>query len=190
MPNMLFGLMGNTEVPLDEKVVRSTAPPVEKDAPPAMESDVPQFNEPMETDQNPNLGMNNRTLASHWVEGQQSAPFWQGQVDNQFEHNAIVDSTISTKGTAAAREAAGQFGHGTLSYAVGIEPVSDLRDGGKMGNEYFAAGKPDIQSTAGEYMSVPPGYDQTAKGKAAATGKVAMKEAAASAYDTWWNGGA
>lgn len=189
MPNMLFGLMGNREVPLDEKVVRSTALPVEKDAPAAMESDTPQFNEPAETDQNPNLGLNNRTLASHWVEGQQSAPFWQGEVDQQVQHNALVDSRISTSGTAAAREASGQFGHGTLSYAVGIEPVSDLREGGKMGNEYFAADKPDIQETAGNYMSVPPGYDQSSTAKASATGKVAMREAAASAYDVWWNGG-
>lgn len=189
MPNMLFGLMGNTEVPLDEKVVRSTAPPVEKDAPAAMESDSPQWNEVVETDQNPNLGMNNRTLASHWIKGQQTPPFWQGQVDTQFEHNAIVDSRISTAGTAAQREAAGQFGHGTLSYAVGIEPVGDLREGGKMGNEYFSAGKPDIQESAGMYMSVPPGYDQQTKGKAAAAGAAGMREAAASAYDTWWQGG-
>ncbi len=189
MTSLLFGVMGNHGVPVDEKVVRSTALPVEKDAPPAMESDRPEWNEPVESDPNPNLGMNTRTLASHWVEGEQSAPWWQGSVDQNAEHNTLVDSRISSSGTAAAREAAGQFGHGSMSYAVGIEPVGDLRDGGKMGNEYFAAGKPDIQETAGNYMSVPPGYDQATTGKAAAAGKTAAREAATSAYDAWWNEG-
>jgi hypothetical protein len=189
MTSLLFGTMGNHGIPADEKVVRSTALPVEKDAPAAMESDTPQWNEPVETDPNPNLGMNPRTLASHWVEGEQSAPFWQGSVDQSIQHNALVDSRISSSGTAAAREAAGQFGHGTASYAIGIEPVGDLRDGGKMGNEYFAAGKPDIQDTAGDYMSVPPGYDQSTSGQAAAAGKTAAREAVQSAYDVYWNGG-
>jgi hypothetical protein len=189
MTSLMFGVMGNHGVPVDEKVVRSTALPVEKDAPAAMESDVPQWNEPAETDQNVNLGMNTRTLASHWVEGEQSAPFWQGAVDQNIQHNALVDGRISSSGTAAQREAAGQFGHGTASYAIGIEPVGDLREGGAFGNEYFAAGKPDIQETAGNYMSVPPGYDQATTGKVAQTGKVVAHQAATSAYDAWWNGG-
>lgn len=189
MTSLLFGVMGNHGIPVDEKVVRSTALPVQKDAPAAMESDSPQWNEPAETDQNPNLGMNPRTVASHWIEGQQSAPWWEAAVNSQFEHNAITDSRISSSGTAAAREASGQFGHGSLSYAVGIEPVGDLREGGKMGNEYFSAGKPDIQEDAGNYMSVPPGYDHMSAGKAAAAGKSAAREAAASAYDAWWNEG-
>lgn len=189
MTSLMFGVMGNHGIPVDEKVVRSTATPVQKDSPAAMESDTPQWNEPAETDQNPNLGIVNRTVASHWVEGQQSAPFWQASVDEQFQHNALIDSRISTAGTAASREAAGQFGHGTASYAIGIEPVGDLREGGKMGNEYFAAGKPDIQETAGDYMSVPPGYDQSTRGMVAAAGKTAAREAGNSAYDAWWNGG-
>lgn len=190
--NLLFGVMGNNGVPADEKVVRATATPVDKTAPAAMESDSPQWNELMETDGNPNLGIVTRTKASHWVEGQQSAPFWGAEVDAQTQHNLIVDRQVSSSGTAAAREAAGQFGHGTLSYAVGIEPVSDLREGGKMGNDYFSVGKPDIQSTAGQEMSVPPGYDAATTRKVAATGKVASRDTDASTvspYDAWWRGG-
>jgi hypothetical protein len=189
MTSLMFGVMGNYGIPVDEKVVRSTAQPVEKDAPAAMESDTPQWNEPAETDQNPNLGLVNRTVASHWVEGEQSPPFWQSSVDQQVEHNALVDSRISTAGTAAAREASGEFGHGTLSYAVGIEPTSDLREGGKFGNEYFSAGKPDIQSTMNNEMSVPPGYDQMTTAKVNQTGKDAMRQASGSPYDAWWNQG-
>jgi hypothetical protein len=191
MPNLMFGMMGNTGVPADEKVVRSTATPVQEDAPAAVESDSPQWNEEPETDNNPNLGIVNRTKASHWVQGEKYPPFWQAEVDNQAQHNLIIDQQVSTSGTAAAREAAGQFGHGSASYAVGIEPVGDLREGGKMGNDYFSAGKPDIQSTAGSYMSVPPGYDQITTSFVNATGKEESRKAGAnrSPYDDWWNGG-
>lgn len=189
MPNMLFGLVGNASVPTDEKVVRSTATPVQKDAPAAVQEHAPGWNEIPEGDQNPNLGIVNRTEASHWVEGEQYPPFWGPTVNEQYEHNAIIDRQVSTSGTAASREAAGQFGHGTASYAVGIEPVGDLREGGKLGNDYFAAGKPDIQEDAGNYMSVPPGYDQAVTAKVNATGKNASRVAGNSAYDAWWNGG-
>lgn len=187
MPNLLFGIAGNTEVPLDERTVRSTAVPVDETAPAAVQDDAPEPNE-VEVDSNPNLPIVNRQLASHWVEGEQYPPFWGTEVAEQYEHNAIIDRQVSTSGTAAARESAGQFGHGTASYAIGIEPVGDLRDGGKMGNEYFAAGKPDIQETAGAYMTTPPGYDQGVTAKVNATGKNASR-AANSAYDAWWNGG-
>lgn len=192
MTNMLFGVMGNTGVPVDEKVVRSTATPVVEDAPAAVQAEAPEFNEGVEADPNPNLGIVNRTLASHWVEGEQSAPFWEGQVNDQITHNAIIDKQVSTSGTAAAREAAGQFGHGTLSYAYGIEPTQDRQGAGGFGNEYLQVGKPDIQETAGNYMTVPPGYDQTNSIKASAAGKTLARKAnqsGISPYDVMWNGG-
>lgn len=185
--NLLFGVMGNNGVPADEKVVRSTATPVDDTAPAAMQDSPPDFNEIPQEDPNPNLGIVNRTTASHWVEGEQYSPFWAAEVDNQWTHNNIIDRQISSSGTAAAREAAGQFGHGTASYAIGIEPVSDLRDGGKLGNEYLAVGKPDIQHTAGDYMSVPPGYDGSTSALVAATGRDAARVAGNSPYDAMWN---
>jgi|SRR5215471_8103151 len=188
MPNLLFGLVGNTAIPTDEKVVRSTATPVVVDAPAAMQEAPPDFNERPQGDSNPNLGMVNRQTASHWVEGEQYPPFWGGAVNDQWHHNAIIDSQISTSGTAAAREAAGQFGHGTAKYAVGIEPVSDLRDGGKMGNEYLSVGKPDIQEPAGNYMTVAPGYDQGITAKVNAAGKDGVRNSY-SVYNAWWNEG-
>ena len=184
--NLLFGVMGNNGIPVDEKVVRSTATPVDKTAPAAMESDTPQWNEIAETDPNPNLGMVNRTVASHWVEGEQSSPFWGATVAEQTNHNLMIDRQISTSGTAAAREASGQWGHGTASYAIGIEPVDDLREGGQFGNEYLQVGKPDIQETAGNYMSVPPGYDGTFSAQAAQAGKTQARESGSGQYDAWW----
>jgi hypothetical protein len=182
-------LMGNTGVPADENVVRSTATPALVDAPAAVQSSPPEFNEPAETDENPALGMVNRTLASHWVEGVQTAPFWGPEVNAQWEHNALIDRQVSSSGTAAQREAAGEFGHGTASYAVGIEPTSDLREGGRMSNEYFAANDRTAQEGVTPQMEVPPGYDQAATAAAAQAGKTAAREAAASPYDLWWKAG-
>lgn len=189
MTSLLFGVMGNNGIPVDEKVVRSTATPVVDDKPAAMQEDVPEFNEGVEPDPDPNLGIVNRTLASNWTEGEQYAPFWQGQVSDQWTHNALIDRQVSTSGTAAAREASGEFGHGTAKYAIGIEPVQDLREGGAMGNEYFSAGKPDIQQTAGNYMTQPPGYDQSPSIMASATGKDAARvanQSGNSPYDQFW----
>ncbi len=188
MTNILFGVMGNNGIPADEKVVRSTATPVDIGAAPAMQKEAPEWNEPVEPDGNPQLGMVNRSLASHWVEGQQSSPFWEGQVNQQAQYNFLIDQQVSTSGTAAAREAAGQFGHGTASYAIGIEPVGDLRDGGKMGNDYFAANNPPVQEGMGDYMSVPPGTDQATTARVAATGKQAARDAGLSPYDVMWKG--
>jgi hypothetical protein len=192
--NLLFGQMGNNGVPADERVVRNTATPVLQDAPPAVQPEAPVWNEPIESDQNPNLGLVNRTLASHWVEGEQYAPFWSTSVDDQWQHNNIVDRQVSSSGTAAAREAAGHFGHGTASYAVGIEPVQTLQGSGGFGNEYLSAGKPPIQGPAGNYMSVPPGYDGIVTQDVMATGKVAARQAnqgdtGPNIYDLFWNGG-
>lgn len=189
MTSLYFGMLRDG-VPADEKVVRSTTEVYERDAPAAMQENPPEFQE-VETDDNPNLGMVNRQLASVWTPSQKSIPPWLAETDSQTEHNAIVDRQVATSGTAAAREARGEWGHGTMAYAIGIEPVGDLRDGGKMSNEYFVRTDRDIQETSDNtMMSVPPGYDQSVKGRVAAEGKVGARESAqASAYDTYWNEG-
>lgn len=189
MTSLYFGMLRDG-VPADEKVVRTTAEPYEHDAPPAVQDSMPDMQE-VANDPNPDLGMTSRQRASHWVEGQQGAPNWIPESDAQYQHNAIVDRQVASSGTAAAREARGEWGHGTMSYAVGIAPVADLTEGGKMGNEYFVRTPRDIQETSDEtMMSVPPGYDQSTKGRVSALGKVEGRAAAVAAqYDAFWNGG-
>jgi hypothetical protein len=189
MTSLYFGLLRDG-VPADEKVVRSTTVPYEHDAPPAVMDSQPDRNE-FASDPNPHLGMNNRQLASHWIQGVKSAPFWKKRVDDNHLHNDLIDRQVSSSGTAAQREANGEFGHGSLSYAVGIEPVGDLTDGGAMGNEYFVRNERDIQDTSDNtMMSIPPGYDQSTTGRVAATGKKLSREAAQAAlYDAFWNEG-
>jgi hypothetical protein len=189
MPSIMFGTLSTIGVPADEVVVRSTATPVDMDAPPAMQTDMPEMSE-VETDKNPALGMVNRQLASKWIGRFRSRPAWQPEVDNGFQHNAIVDQQVSTSGFAASQEANGEWGHGTMPYAIGIEPVGDLRDGGKMGNEYFKTNERDIQDTAGAVMQPPTNYDQGTTGNVSATGKVNARQAAMSGmYNTFWNEG-
>jgi|SRR6478735_171470 len=190
MTSLFFGQLTGTGVPADEKVVRNTATPVYHDAPPAMQTDLPEQSH-IETDTNPDLGMVNRQKGSHWTDRFRSRPNWIPEVDNQTEYNAIVDRQVSSSGTAAAKEATGEWGHGTIPYAVGIEPVGDLRDGGKMGNEYFKTNVRNIQDTSDNtMMSTPPGLDRSVTGTVMAEGKVnARKAAMAAAYDAYWNGG-
>lgn len=188
MPSLLYGAITYSNVPVDENTVRNTATPVEHDAPAAMAESAPDMGE-VETDHNPHLGLVNRQVASKVGGGQKFIPPWLGEVNSNADHNDIVNRQVSSSGTAAAREAAGQWGHGTAVYAEGIEPVGDLRDGGKMGNDYFAAHDPAIQHTAGDYMTPGPGQDHTVPAMVAGVGKVNARAAANSAYNVWYNGG-
>lgn len=188
MTSLYFGTL-RQGVPADEKVVRQTATPYDRDTPAAMQDSMPDRGE-LETDPNPDLGMVGRQKGSLWRQGSRFLPWWKGSVDESYEHNAIIDRQVSSSGTAAAREASGEWGHGTASYAVGIEPVSDLTDGGSFGNEYFKRNDREIQETSdNSMMSVPPGYDQSVKGRVAAEGKVAARVSSMGAYNTFWNNG-
>lgn len=180
--NLFLGSVNYAGVPADEKVVRTTATPVDHNAPAAMAPNAPDRNE-VETDTNPTLGMVNRQLASTWHEPQKYPPSWGPSVSDSDQYNAIVDKQVSSSGTAAAREMTGQFGHGTIAFAEGIEPVADLVDGGAMTNTYFSAEKPAVNSVSGDYMSVPPGMDRAAVTATQAVGKSeARKAAMQSAY--------
>lgn len=118
--------------------VRRNTQPVQADAPPAELDHAPDFNE-VNTDSNPEVGMGGRQLASDWHEPEATPPFWAGEAS--APHNAIVNDKIASSGTAAAREASGQFGHGTAAYALGIEPT--IRDGMTFGQDYFTANERD-----------------------------------------------
>jgi hypothetical protein len=187
MTTLFLGSINGNGVPADEVVVRSTATPYEQDAPAAMQEDMPVQQE-LETDGNPDLGMVNRSLASKWVEGSHATPS-DGLLAEQNSSNQIIAAQVSTSGTAAGRELAGQT-HKNASYAIGIEPVSDLTEGHKMGNTYFLRNARNVQEGAGSYMQPPPGQDHAIEGDISAYGKTAARDAAASAqYNAWWNGG-
>lgn len=188
MTSLFLGHLRNG-IPADEKVVRNTAETVNHDEPPAMADDAPEMGE-VETDSNPTHGMQPRQLASKWTDRMRSVPEWIGNVSNGTAHNAIINEQVSSAGFAPSKEARGEWGHGTIPYAEGIEPVGDLRDGGKYGNEYFAALKRPIQDTADNNALTPVSGNSDTNSNVAATGKVYARQAAMSAvYSAFWNDG-
>jgi hypothetical protein len=189
MPSLFMGFVNWGGVPNDEKAVRNTATPYAMDKPAAMMDDMPTMQE-FESDPDPSLGLAPRQLASKWHEGERGIPSWMPRVAAVTESTRMINSQVSTSGTAAQREAAGETNK-NLSYAVGIEPVGDLREGGKMGNDYFVRNQRVVQDGSDNtMMSTPPGFDQSTKGLVAARGKQAARDAAmADMYNAFWNGG-
>jgi hypothetical protein len=139
---------GPTEHP-DENVVRRNTFEVNRADPPAEADSAPDMSEVI-TDPNPKLGMTSRQKASAWTPTIRTPPFWARRAT--APHDSIVNDRRASQGFSPAREADGITGHGSYAFAEGIEPVGDLTRAGGMTNEYFAAHRPGIQPTAGEYM--------------------------------------
>lgn len=182
MSTLLYG-MDRAPVPVDESAVRSTVDPSTPDAPPAEAAAAPDFNQ-VETDPNPHNGLATRQVASDWHASERYAPSWADRA-NPTASFAEVNSRIDSTGTAAARELAGEQGHGTMAYAVGIEPV--LREGGAFGADYFAVDPRGAMEGIGDEMSLAPGVDHDVTGAVAGAAKSAARDAtAASTYAAWY----
>jgi hypothetical protein len=180
MSTLLYAL-DRGEVPTDQATVRRTADPVDHGTPAAVQPHEPEWNE-KDSDPNPDLGMTERNLASHYIPGVKYKPGW---ADNATaEHNAIINRQVATSGTAAARELAGEQGHGSMPVTIGIEPT--IRDGSSLGNDYFAVDDRTIQEGSGSYMQ-PSAYDRDNVIMAGSTGKANARDAASSGqYATWF----
>lgn len=188
--NMFYGVLSSAGVPADEQEVRATTDKIDINEAPSVMTDEPEIGE-VETDPTPGIsGLHNHQLASKWYQGEKFTPSWLGNADQQSVNSVIVDGQVSSSGTAAARESQGIFGHGSMSYAVGIEPAQGLAPGGQFGETYLSVDRPDIQHTAGSYMSTPPGVDRDVTGLVSDTTKRNARYAKqATLYDTWLNSG-
>jgi hypothetical protein len=118
-------------VPTDPNEVRSTITRVDDTDPPAVQEHTPDWNETA-TDPDTLGGLTPRQLASHVIPSDRYVP--NVGASAQDEHNAIVNRQVSTSGVAPAKEATGEWGHGTLKIVEGIEPV--LHDAA-LGSDYF-----------------------------------------------------
>jgi hypothetical protein len=183
MPSILFGQLQDADIPIDENAVRSTATPVDPGRDAADIDNAPEFNE-LDTDPNDHVGMSTRGVSGDYTPIEKFSPSWSDDVDQAHNANDIIDRQVSSSGTAAAREKAGEYGHGTMAVTRSIEPV--IRDGGAMGNDYFAAYDPDIQSSMTRETGIQadsqgygPGRENV--GNVAAYGKTASREASQSA---------
>jgi hypothetical protein len=187
MTSLVMGQLWTTIVPPDEAIIRRTAVPVDVDKPAAVADDMPIMGE-VETDHDPTLpAFSSRQVASAWHPAMQGPPAWADQVANQAQHNLTIDRQVSTAGVSPPKEASGEWGHGTMAYAVGIEPVGDLGDQSKLGNDYFTRNPRNIQDTASlDQLTTDPGKDVTT----AAAGKENARAASQAAlYNQFWNGG-
>lgn len=161
-----------TGVPQDESDVRSTVEPIRHDNETAEAQHDPGWNE-FETDESGELtGLSPRTVGGNTTDTQKYSPWWAGLASAQ--HNVIVDSQVASSGTAARREEAGQQGHGTMQYAVSLEPV--LREGQAYGNTYFESNPAGLQEGAGSYMT-PPDQDNWLQGLAQSRAQKASRSA-------------
>lgn len=148
----LIWYVGNEEaVPSNPDAARITAETIRSNDSDTEPIAPPEWNE-VETDSSSELtGLAHREKASYVKPSAQYVPFLATADEN---HNAIIDNQVSSSGTAAQREAAGIYGHGTMQVVEGIEP--QIRDGAAFGNDYFVVGKSDVQAGAGDYMSPTP----------------------------------
>lgn len=168
-------LGATTSTPQDEASVRSTLEPVRHDSTSAELQSAPEWNSPETDDSGELTGLSPRAVGSDTRDTVKYTPHWLDLASGaSANHNRIIDDQVATSGTAAARERAGQQGHGTMQYAVGIEP--HIRDGAAFGNDYFQRDPADIQEGAGAYMS-PGQTDSWAHAVAADRAKTASREA-------------
>lgn len=159
-------------VPQNENEARATLEPIRTSTATVEEPDSPDWNE-FESDDSPELvGLSPRLKGPDTIPSEQSAPFWSKLAD--VNHNVIIDQQVSSSGTAAQRETAGEFGHGSMQYADSIEPV--VREGGAFGNTYFASHGHEIQSESGNYMQ-PVNSDNWGRGVVSAEAQAGARAA-------------
>lgn len=177
-------------VPISEEVARSTVEPITDpdltaEAPP----DTPEYNQFI-NDPTIQPGISVHQAGSYWNENQRGPNTDTAAVSRLF--NAAIDIQVSSAGRAATIEATEVYGHGTMPWAEGIEPV--IREGAEYGEDYFSAGKPAIQQTTGDYMSQPdslgtlvdPDWTAVAAADAASRSREASR---ATLFDAWYQSG-
>lgn len=157
-----------------EDQVRSTLEPVRHDDSSAQMQESPDYNEYHSDESGELTGLTRRQVASDTHEREKYRPWWRMFATNN-DVPELIDARRATVGTAAAREEAGEQGHGTMQYAVGIEP--QIRDGARFGNDYFVTHDKSIQEGAGAYMQPDSVQNNWASQVAAARASEASRKA-------------
>lgn len=145
MSTLIYDL-NSDGVESDEEHVRATVTVVD-DAPSAVEASRPDVNDAGH-DPDTGGGLTRRDLASAVIPSARYAPTI-GNANDDL--TARVDNQISTSGTAAERERAGEWGHGTLHVQDATEPV--FKDGTQFSEDYFDVGERVVQDGTGMYMT-------------------------------------
>lgn len=170
------------DVPMDEGDVRSTTNVVSPDGSEAVATRSPEYNS-MERDPDTEGGLTTRGVADK-VNASERYPRAVGNANTDFASR--INDQVSTSGTAAAREEAGQWGHGTTQWTEAIEPT--VRPGTEFDRTYFRATRPPIQDGALDYMVPARRPDTEQAGSDLAASRNAARAATANLYQSFLEG--
>lgn len=135
-----------------EEDVRDTRDPVRTDPQNAEMADPPDWNENAteNTDESGQLtGLSPRVAGSFTEESKPNTDPARLALAVS-PHNEIIDRQVATSGTAAAREEAGEAGHGTMPIEIGIQPLNPAE---RFGNDTFNAIYLPANDGSGDYMA-------------------------------------
>lgn len=170
--------LGKGEAPVDAESVQSTIDPVRTDDG-AEAISRPESEQAVETDPSGQLtGLTHRQVAGYVEPTRRYIP-WQALLATA-DYASPINAQVATSGTAAAREAAGQWGHGTIQAVESIEPT--LTSEREYGQDYFTTNARQIQDGIRSDMS-PEVVDREGIAASGASSATAMR--AASTASRW-----
>ena len=136
---------------LSENEAQSTLEPLRTDNAEAEQDAPPEWNAIDSDDSGQLIGLSPREQGT-FTEAPIKTPPDIAEYSTARIGNDDVDSQVASSGTAAARELAGQRGHGTMQTEIGIEPLNPAQE---YGNDYFKVPDPGANSGGGLYMTPP-----------------------------------
>lgn len=178
-------IMGSARAPVQraEEDVRSTLDPVDAANAPAVSEDAPDYNELETYADNDDGVVRPHQVGGEYTASEQSPPFWGSAVSESGYGVEAVNRQVSSSGTAAAREMAGQFGHGTMARTESIEP--QVREGAAFGADYFRSNVLGANPTGGDYMTPQVGDPDMNAVAAAFAGANARAASQSVVYGDW-----
>lgn len=146
MGSLLF--QGAFATGLQEDEAQSTVEPIRTDGTEAELSTAPEWNMSETDDSGQLIGLSPRVVGSH-TEGKEHFAPDISEYDTARIGNDNLDNQVASSGTAAAREVAGQSGHGPVLLTEGIEPLNPAQ---RYGNDYFVVPQMGANELSGEFM--------------------------------------
>lgn len=188
MSSLLF--QGHFATGLSEDDAQSTVEPLRTDNSDAEAKGSPEWNEVRSDDSGQLIGLSPRVVGSNTQHGDRSdqAPptgVVMGTYDTARKGDQSIENQVASSGTAAAREASGIRGHGSILQTEGIEPLNPAQ---RYGNDYFERDSLSANEGSGNYMTPQEG-DNWAQQVAQANAQSAARSAYMSTqYQSFFGG--
>lgn len=151
--------------------VRSTVTTVDPDSDASVATTTPEEGR-LETDPTTDGGLTTHQVSSQVTPSERYAP----STVSRGDHSQALNNSWSSSGTAAAREEAGQWGHGT---AYAQDAMTRIPDGTAFSEEYFERERRGMNEHVTPYMSTN-SVDPAELDDISDAGKVRAREAKAS----------